>query len=166
MWKVSTVSHWRRVARRPNDTGAAAVEFALVITPLIILVFGIIGFGIVLSQQLTLSNSAREAARFVVTQDRTCGDAMAQVQSGASTLGMDPSQVAVEVIGPDGSAVCGPAKGAFSGSEASTKPCAGSSVGDSVKVVARFDSSLLIPLVVTDNSFGLTSEGIFRCEFR
>jgi Flp pilus assembly protein TadG len=47
-----------------SDRGAAAVEFALVLIPLLMIVFGIISFGITFSDSLSLENAAREAARF------------------------------------------------------------------------------------------------------
>ena len=50
--------------RRKNEGGAAALEFALVMPLLFLLLFGIIAFGVVFAQNLALSNAAREAARF------------------------------------------------------------------------------------------------------
>lgn len=149
------------------DSGAAAVEFALVVPILLILVFGIISFGIVLSQKLTLGNSARQAARYVVTQDRTCADVMSQVLASGSTVGMDPADitVSVEVVG-SGAPVCGPEQGAFTSADDAQRPCAGSSAGANIAVTTSFRSSLFIPLVVADPSFDLSSQGVFRCEYR
>jgi Flp pilus assembly protein TadG len=54
----------RRSARRaPADRGAAAVEFALLLPMLLLLVFGIIDFGRALNAQITLTQAAREGAR-------------------------------------------------------------------------------------------------------
>lgn len=154
-----------RVRAVPHDRGASAVEFALVAPLLIILVFGIIAFGVVLAQQLTIGNAARQAARYVVTQDRTCEQAMQQIQQSATTIGMSPANVDV-TISVNGSAVCGPAQATFSNADQGKKPCVGTSVGDAVTVEARYRTTLIIPLVVADNSFDLSSEGIFRCEYR
>jgi TadE-like protein len=49
--------------RRSADRGAAAVEFALLLPLLLILVFGIIDFGRMLNAQITLTEAAREGAR-------------------------------------------------------------------------------------------------------
>lgn len=51
----------RRGAR--GDRGAAALEFALVSLPLLLLVFGIISFGFMLSFRQGLSQAAAEGAR-------------------------------------------------------------------------------------------------------
>jgi len=46
-----------------SQSGAAAVEFALVITLLLILVIGIIEFGLILYNQQVITNASREGAR-------------------------------------------------------------------------------------------------------
>ncbi|MDQ1729876.1 MAG: hypothetical protein QOK10_35 [Pseudonocardiales bacterium] len=48
---------------RRSDRGAVAVEFALLLPVLVLLVFGIIDFGRVLNAQITVSQAAREGAR-------------------------------------------------------------------------------------------------------
>jgi Flp pilus assembly protein TadG len=58
--------------RRTADRGAAAVEFALLLPMLLILIFGIIDFGRMLNAQITVTEAAREGAR-------------------ASALGTDPT---------------------------------------------------------------------------
>ncbi len=45
------------------QSGAAAVEFAIVLTLLIILVLGIIEFGLILYNQQVITNACREGAR-------------------------------------------------------------------------------------------------------
>jgi Flp pilus assembly protein TadG len=50
--------------RRPaGEGGAAAVEFALVLPLLLLVVFGIVDFGRMLNQQIMLTEAAREIAR-------------------------------------------------------------------------------------------------------
>lgn len=49
--------------RRRDHGGAAAVEFALVVVPLLYLVFGIISYGYMLSFRQALSQAAAEGAR-------------------------------------------------------------------------------------------------------
>lgn len=50
-------------ARRNDQRGAAAVEFALLLVPLLLIVFGVISFGMMLSFRQTLSQAATEGAR-------------------------------------------------------------------------------------------------------
>jgi Flp pilus assembly protein TadG len=53
----------RQEVRRSSDRGAAAVEFALVVPVLLMVVFGIIDFGRMMNVQLQVSEAAREGAR-------------------------------------------------------------------------------------------------------
>lgn len=46
-----------------RDRGAAAVEFALLLPLLLLIVFGVIDFGRALNAQITLTQAAREGAR-------------------------------------------------------------------------------------------------------
>lgn len=47
-----------------SEHGAAAIEFALVLPVLLLLLFGIIEFGLLLFNKAVLTNAAREGARF------------------------------------------------------------------------------------------------------
>ena len=53
----------RRRSNDARDRGAAAVEFALLLPMLLLLIFGIIDFGRALNAQITLTQAAREGAR-------------------------------------------------------------------------------------------------------
>jgi Flp pilus assembly pilin Flp len=53
------------MAHRDQD-GAAAVEFALLLPLLVLLLFGIIEFGFAFSTRIQATNAAREAARLAV----------------------------------------------------------------------------------------------------
>jgi Flp pilus assembly protein TadG len=46
-----------------RDRGAAAVEFALILPLLLLLLFGIVDFGRALNAQITITQAAREGAR-------------------------------------------------------------------------------------------------------
>ena len=74
----------------PRDRGAAAVEFALLLPLLLLLVFGIIDFGRALNAQITLTQAAREGARL---------DALGQPnvvsRTQAAATGLNPVIVAV-----------------------------------------------------------------------
>lgn len=52
-----------RKSRRRDESGASAVEFALVLPLLMLLLFGIISYGVMLSFRQSLSQAAAEGAR-------------------------------------------------------------------------------------------------------
>ncbi len=56
----------RLVRRRHDERGAAAVEFALVLTPMLYLIFGGIAYAYMFSYRQALSQSASEGARAAV----------------------------------------------------------------------------------------------------
>jgi len=59
-----------RIRRWRDDRGAAAVEFAIIAPVLILLLIGIVEYGLVFNTQLQLTGAAREAAReMAVTGD-------------------------------------------------------------------------------------------------
>ena len=76
-----------RVLRKRSDRGAAAVEFALIIPVLLLLVFGIIEFARLYNEQISLTNAARSAARVMaISNDQ--GEALsAAIQASPS---LDP----------------------------------------------------------------------------
>jgi Flp pilus assembly protein TadG len=51
------------MGRRKKDRGSVAVEFALVVPVLLLIVFGLIDFGRALNAQISLTGAAREGAR-------------------------------------------------------------------------------------------------------
>lgn len=151
-----------RVRSRRAERGASAVEFALVVMPFTVLVFGIISFGIVFAQQLALGNAARDAARAAVVETQTCGQVKAIASNAARTISMNGADVVVSVqrVPASGVAVSRCQNAAADAS----KPCAGSAANDSIQVTTRFTSKLVIPLLFT-RDIELASRGTFRCEF-
>ena len=145
-----------------TERGASAVEFALVVPILIGIMIGIVNFGFVLAQQISLNNAARQAARYAVVDGPTCGQVQAEGQDSAATVGMTASQVPTPVItrgqgGTYSSAPC-------------PKPCAASTPGDSIKItMTRTGSSN--PWVISFPPFNvlpaptLVGTGVMRCEF-
>ena len=53
----------RHAASDSRDRGSVAVEFALLLPVLLLLIFGIIDFGRAINDQITLTQAAREGAR-------------------------------------------------------------------------------------------------------
>jgi Flp pilus assembly protein TadG len=76
-------------ARQPRagagDRGAAAVEFALLLPVLLLVVFGIIDFGRALNAQITLTQAAREGARLAAV-GQPAAAVVARTQAAATTL--------------------------------------------------------------------------------
>jgi len=86
-----------------RDHGAAAVEMALLLPLLLLLVFGIIDFGRLLNAQITVTEAAREGARAAVIENSKAAaeSRVAKVMSGTT----------VEVL-PDSTPCDGTAPGA------------------------------------------------------
>ena len=147
------------VGRGRDERGAVAVEFAFVVLPLMVMFFGIMGFGFLFSQQLALSHGAREAARFASVASynnnswvpRTCSEVEARAREAAQSMAIpDTSKVAVAVTRSDGS--CG-----------SPGVCSGAASSTSVKVRLDYDSGLVLPFLPWDGK--VSAEGVFRCEY-
>lgn len=77
----------RRWLRR-SEWGQSLVEFAMVVPLLLLLVFGIIDFGRLLMNQVTLTNAVREGAR-IASVGGSSGDVTSRVESAAP--GLSPS---------------------------------------------------------------------------
>lgn len=105
----------RRSLRWRDQKGAAAVEFALVILPLVFVLYGLIAFGMMLALKQSVTSAAAEGARSVVgvTDDTTTAaderleKAKTTVAARLNWLGgnYDPSDVKVSWYDP-GSLTC------------------------------------------------------------
>ena len=135
-----------------TERGAAAVEFALVVPFLILLIIGMVNFGVVLSQQLSLSNAARQAARYAVVDGPTCSDVENEARNALGAPGMDSSAPTVGIVGGS----C-------------PKPCAGSAsrADKNVTVTLNYASTWVVPFPIPGlgSSIALEGKGKFRCEF-
>lgn len=77
-----------------RDRGAVAVEFALLLPVLLILLFGIIDFGLALNAQVTLTQAAREGARLAAL-GQTASVARTRAQVAAPLLNIPTGNIAV-----------------------------------------------------------------------
>lgn len=76
------VSHGPQ-SRLVREDGAAAVEFALVVSLLMVLVFGIIGFGQAFGKYEVLQGAAREGGRLAAVRG-SASDVVARVEDAAA----------------------------------------------------------------------------------
>lgn len=127
----------------PRDRGASAVEFALVLPILLLLVIGILEFGRAYHVQTTLSNAARDGVRVMALQDSAAA-AKTQVRESASTLDIKNNWITVEV---EPSSAC-------SG--------AGSVPNSTASVTIEYPLSLLSGFLPIDD-LTLTGKGTMRC---
>ena len=136
----------RLCARKRRDArGAAAVEFALVLPVVLLLVCGIVDFGRALNIQITLSGAAREGARWVAL-----GQGNPTTRVNLAIAGTVPA-----------------ASTAWTACPANPPPS--SSVNTTVTVTSTY--TLLTPLNALSGLFGgalpgtltLTGTGVMRC---
>lgn len=145
-----------RHVRQRGSEGAAAVEFALVSTLLVLFLVGIMQFGYTFFQYLEVVHSAREGARWAAlgTEAGSVSDpSSVRGRVAAAAPGLDPglgdSAISVSVAGGGGEAVI-PAD--------SGKP---------VTVAVTYDSPIFLPFIgdiVGGGAFHLTSSATLRVE--
>lgn len=158
-----------------RDTGAAAVEFAILLPVLLLIVFGLINFGVVFSQQLSMNNAVREGARNAVvagsvTSNQQCAGIVANVRGASDGLGLDSSAITFRVsqsFNPSESCST-PSANPFAANYNSTPtrvPCNGAGVNDSITVETRYPAKWLIPFPPFSGSIQLSAKAVYRCEF-
>jgi len=147
-----------------------------VVPLLLALAFGIIDFGILFGQNLSLNNAARDAGRFAVVRQidgspgRTCHAVLKRARESSVAIALNPTDVGV-TVSRNGTTICsipaGTALPATANSTALQKlPCAGSVGGtdDQLRVAATYSGRLVVPLW-PGSSFSLTGNGYFKCEY-
>jgi Flp pilus assembly protein TadG len=126
-----------------SERGAAAVEFALILPLLIVLVFGIVQFSIAYNRAQGLHAAAREGARLASLPQTSQGDITSRVTSSLAGVPLDGAPNIVV-------------------SPSSTRPCQNRS-GQTVTVTVTAVTSLDIPLWGS-LSKTLSGKGELRCE--
>ena len=84
-----------QAATHARDRGATAVEFALLLPVLLLLLFGIIDFGRALNAQITLTQAVREGARLA-----SFGQGNAATMSQANATVVSRTQAAATGLSP------------------------------------------------------------------
>jgi len=123
-----------------NESGAAAVEFALVLPILVMLLFGIIQFGTAFNQKQGLHAAAREGARVGSISTSTQQDINDMVTRAMQGVTGPTPKVAIE---PDVTIPCGAA--------------------EAVVVTVSSPADINIPFF-GNSQFELIGRGEFRCE--
>jgi Flp pilus assembly protein TadG len=141
-----------RLGHRRRDRGqrgAVAIEFALILPILLIVLGGIVNFGMAFSQKLALDNAVRQAVRSAVVDSGSALDPAAEAQTVfAGTVAMAQGETAaITFVG------------------AST--CEGSTFGAKLHAQGKFKSNFMFPWLVPGmpKSITWTSDGEFQCEY-
>jgi hypothetical protein len=133
---------------RRRDRGAAAVETALVLPILLLIVFGIIDFGRMLNAQINLTEAAREGARAAALQ----ASVENRVNTATQTVG-GPGEVTIDW---DESTLC----------DSSSGP------EDDARIVLTYDFGFITPVGALAGIFGgeglggdltITGVGVMPC---
>jgi Flp pilus assembly protein TadG len=159
--------------RQRDDRGAAAVEFALVMPILLMLVFAIISFGWLFAQKQAVGNAARQTARYGVVEARTCHT----TTDAAGVTNVGVIEEAADAAAPLADMTTGNSAVTVQRGTATSKttvctgaddeqPCKGSAPGDNIYVTINYEADVLIPVIPgMGNEQPLSGEGVFRCEF-
>lgn len=129
-----------RITHKNDERGAAAVEFALVLPIVLLLLFGIVEFGRGYNAKITLTHAAREGARAAAIGD---DDVLATVQNAAEPL-LSISGDEVTVTDADGNTI---------------STCTSGPV--TVTVSETYD--IILPIPGLGSSITLSSKGTMRC---
>jgi Flp pilus assembly protein TadG len=143
----------RRYKRRRDEGGAAAVEFALVLLPMLYLVFGLIQYGWYFYAMQSGSSAVGNAARRVAVGNcQTVSDVQTLLknQLGSATTASSASSISTTVTytNTDGSADTSPGH-----------------VGGSVTVTATFPTlNMHFPFIPVPNNGDVTRTNVARIE--
>jgi len=116
-------------------------EFALALPALLMILFGMIEFGLVLSRAQAIEAAAREGGRLASVSSTTSADVVSRVDATLAGTALD-APPAVAVIPSSG--------------------CDGRE-GESVTVTVTAPHQITIPFVL-DRELTLTGQAVFRCE--
>jgi Flp pilus assembly protein TadG len=128
-----------------DERGAVAVEFAIVLPVLIMLVFGIIQYSIYFNRLQGLQAAAREGARVAALPQSKQSDIKAKVNS------------ALDGVLPSGTTPT------ITVSPTSANPCDLQPAGTSVTVAVKVSTDLNVPLWGSE-TVTQTGKGVFKCE--
>jgi uncharacterized membrane protein len=123
--------------RGAPDRGAAAVEFALVLPLLFIILFGVVEYGFNLFQMQAAQATIREAAREVAVGIDDCGDVTEIVERAARNNGLGISDQALD----SGTTLT------FEPPADEETPSPGPSRGDTAVMTLTYEPTLRFPMI-------------------
>jgi Flp pilus assembly protein TadG len=96
-----SISISRRIRALRSQQGQTAVEFALIAPLLIVLLLGVVQFGIAFNNYLTITDAARAGARNAIVL-RFSGGSVDDVKAAvrAAAPGLDPLKLKIDVTAP------------------------------------------------------------------
>jgi TadE-like protein len=161
----------RRAPTKQSEHGASAVEFAIIVSLLFLIVFGIIQFGIAFNRDQGIQAAAREGAR-IAAVGGTQKAVASRVRDAQSLFDPNDVKITIDYSDNDGASYPGTNKicddlGSQKCTDDVTPPCAGK-IGDLVRVTATVPASsgnyaIVIPFWGNVN-ITYSSKGVFRCE--
>lgn len=159
-----------RRTKAKDERGASAVEFAIVMSILLMFVFGTIQFGIAYNRDQGLKHAAREGAR-IAAVGGTEDEVAARVRAAQSLF--QPLDIDIKIAySADGGAnytgLCDDATGNPHDCNTSAGPCGTAGIGSLVRVTATVPGSLgkyAIVIPMWGNAkITFNAQGVFRCE--
>ena len=144
-----------------SDRGAAAVEFALLLPLLVLLIFGMIDFGRAINAQITITQAAREGARVLALPGGTTveADGNAAYQDRAIAAG---TGLGLQASGPLSFVTDQPDKATPSETGC---PSGSAATGDDAVVKVTYTFTFITPVsAIFGSTKTLTAEGVMPCE--
>ena len=132
--------------RKSREEGVAAVEFALILPVLALILFGVLEFGRVWSQYQVFQGAAREGARCAAVASTSECDIQDSIDQAAEPYDWD-----------------GPANVQFVGGGAAPQGCGDADQGKDVQVSWEQSLQINIPFW-NDVTVSPTIKAVFRCE--
>lgn len=126
-----------------TDRGAAAVEFALVSTILILLILGIIAFGFAMFRRQSALHAAREGARLASVGVSDCAAFQAEVASRGRGANIEEADVTLAYTDVNGG---------------------GPGAGDEVTVTVPYEVDLSLLGIIGLGTFTSEQDGVARVE--
>jgi Flp pilus assembly protein TadG len=153
-----------------SERGVSAVEFAIVLSVLMMFVFGTIQFGIAFNRNQGLQAAAREGAR-IASVGGTQSEVKTRVGQSQSLFTASDVLVKIEYSTNNGTSyagtICDDAGGNHCTSSVAPTPCYTAGISNLVKVTATVLPSTKYAIFIPmwgNKQLTFSSIGVFRCE--